>query len=134
VNFNEIEKRARELATRAGKSLHAALVESGAGKDLFQNAKRGQIPSVLKIVQLAELLKTGVDYLLFGEVNNSSGNNEINYANEIEKYIECMALTENAKNTTFAYDRATDKEKATVLLLLSEYFNVEEQVETTETA
>lgn len=41
-----------------------AMVESGAGRNAFDNIKNGKVPSVMKIEQIADYFGVSVDYLL----------------------------------------------------------------------
>lgn len=45
-------------------SVNTVLVDSGVGKDLISNMRKGQIPSIEKILMLADHLEISVDYLL----------------------------------------------------------------------
>jgi len=47
-----------------GTSSAKALEESGAGKDMIANLKKGQTPTVSKIHAIADYLDCSVDYLL----------------------------------------------------------------------
>jgi len=49
---------------QAGMTVNKALVESGAGKDLIANIKKGQYPSVVKVSLLADCIDVSLDYLV----------------------------------------------------------------------
>lgn len=45
-------------------SVNKALIDSGAGKDLIANLKKGQIPSIEKLIKIADYLDVSIDYLV----------------------------------------------------------------------
>ena len=49
-------------------SVNQALLQSGVGKDFVSNAKRGSVPSAVKIQRLAEFFNVSADYLLSTDV------------------------------------------------------------------
>lgn len=59
-----IEKRIMSIATKKGLSKNKLLINAGLSKSVFDNMKKGQIPSVDKIHTLADYLGCSVDYLL----------------------------------------------------------------------
>jgi transcriptional regulator with XRE-family HTH domain len=63
--LEELRSRISEVVDRRGvASIAKALIESGAGKDLLVNMRKGQTPSVDKFKLLADYLDCSVDYLL----------------------------------------------------------------------
>lgn len=54
-------------------SANKALLESGVGKDLIANMRKGQNPTINKISDLADYLDVSVDYLL-GRTENPEVN------------------------------------------------------------
>ena len=50
-------------------SVNKVLLDSGAGKDLVANLKKGQIPSIEKIIKIADYLDVSIDYLV-GRTDN----------------------------------------------------------------
>jgi len=68
INSKEdMAKNIQAVIKDSGHTVNVALVNSGAGKDLIANMRKGQTPSVEKVVVLAEYLGVSVDYLLFGK-------------------------------------------------------------------
>lgn len=64
-----------KLSKIKGVSKTKALTDSGAGKDLVSNVKKGQNPSIDKLERLADYFNVSVDYLLGRtEHMNCSGN------------------------------------------------------------
>lgn len=61
------------LAQKIGVSKNKALIDSGAGKDFIVNMiNKNQVPSLLKVVQLAQYFGVSVDYLLGYTPNEQS--------------------------------------------------------------
>lgn len=52
------------LSLKNQTSVNKALVDSGAGKDLIANLKKGQIPSIEKLMIIADYFGVSIDYLL----------------------------------------------------------------------
>jgi len=63
-NTEVLLNRIFELAQQRKVSVNKMLKESGLTKSLIDNMKRNQIPSVDKILALAEYFSVSVDYLL----------------------------------------------------------------------
>ena len=68
-NLQIIEDRIVALAKHQGLSKNKLLINANLTKSLFDNMKRGQIPSIEKIHILADYLGCSVDYLL-GRTDN----------------------------------------------------------------
>lgn len=68
-NLPLIEERIMSLAKPMGLSKNKLLLNAGLNKSIFDNFKKGQIPSVEKIHIIADYLDCSVDYLL-GRTNN----------------------------------------------------------------
>lgn len=72
------------LVNQRGESKTKVFINSGAGKDFFSNLNKGQVPSVEKIISLADYLEVSVDYLL-GRTNElQSNHNTINNKGKVE--------------------------------------------------
>jgi len=69
ILISRLEKRISIRGTSATK----ALDESGAGKDMIANLKKGQTPTVSKVQAIADYLGCSVDYLL-GRTDNPEVN------------------------------------------------------------
>ena len=63
-NLEIIEQRIVYIAKKLGLSKNKLLMNANMGKNLFDNMKRGTIPSVEKIHKIADYLNLSVDYLL----------------------------------------------------------------------
>ena len=72
-NLQLIEDRIVTLAKEKNLSKNKLLLNAGLTKSLFDNMKKGQIPSVEKIHIIADYLNCSVDYLL-GRTDNSNIN------------------------------------------------------------
>lgn len=72
-NLQIIEERIMILAQKRGLSKNKLLLNAKLGKSVFDNMKKGQIPSVEKIHILADYLDCSVDYLL-GRTDNPKVN------------------------------------------------------------
>lgn len=59
-----LEERIMNLAAAKNLSKNKLLAEAGLGKSLFDTMKKGKIPSVDRISQIADYLGCSVDYLL----------------------------------------------------------------------
>ena len=59
-----IEDRAMSVAQTKGLSKNKLLANANLNKSVFDNMKKGQIPSVDKIHKIADYLDCSVDYLL----------------------------------------------------------------------
>lgn len=59
-----IEKRIMSIAGKKGLSKNKLLINAKLSKSVFDNMKKGQIPSVDKIHTLADYLGCSVDYIL----------------------------------------------------------------------
>lgn len=68
-NLQTIESRIVSIAKLKGLSKNKLLINANLSKSIFDNMKRGQIPSVDKIESIADYLDCSVDYLL-GRTNN----------------------------------------------------------------
>ena len=64
INVGLLKSNIEELVNQRGESKTKVFINSGVGKDFFSNLNKGQIPSVEKIISLAEYLGVSVDYLL----------------------------------------------------------------------
>ena len=71
-NLEIIEQRIVYIAKKLGLSKNKLLMNANMGKNLFDNMKRGTIPSVEKIHIIADL-NVSVDYLL-GRTDNPTVN------------------------------------------------------------
>ena len=72
-NLQVIEERIMSLALSRGLSKNKLLQNAGLGKSIFDNMKKGRIPSVDKIHTLADYLDCSVDFLL-GRTDNPNIN------------------------------------------------------------
>ena len=54
INVELLKSNVEKLVNQRGESKTKALTNSGVGKDFFSNRKKGQIPSVEKIISLAD--------------------------------------------------------------------------------
>ncbi len=70
-NLQLIENRIMSIAKAKGLSKNKLLINANLSKSVFDNMKKGQIPSVDKIHTLADYLDCSVDYLL-GRTDESS--------------------------------------------------------------
>ncbi|HIT87238.1 MAG TPA: helix-turn-helix domain-containing protein [Candidatus Coprocola pullicola] len=68
-NLQLIENRIMSIAKEMGLSKNKLLINTNLNKSVFDNMKRGQIPSVDKIHIIADYLDCSVDYLL-GRTDN----------------------------------------------------------------
>lgn len=72
-NLQIIEERIMSLAKIMGLSKNKLLINAKLNKSVFDNMKKGQIPSVDKIHIIADYLGCSVDYLL-GRTDNPDVN------------------------------------------------------------
>lgn len=72
-NLQLIEERIMLIAAPKGLTKNKLLINIGLNKSVFDNMKKGQIPSVDKIHIIADYLDCSVDYLL-GRTNNPEVN------------------------------------------------------------
>lgn len=72
-NLQIIEERIMSIAKASGLSKNKLLINANLNKSIFDNMKKGQIPSVDKIHVLADYLGCSVDYLL-GRTDNPEVN------------------------------------------------------------
>ncbi len=68
-NLQLIENRIMSIAKELGLSKNKLLINTKLNKSVFDNMKKGQIPSIDKIHTLADYLDCSVDYLL-GRTDN----------------------------------------------------------------
>lgn len=68
-NLQIIEERIMSIAKNIGLSKNKLLINTNLNKSVFDNMKKGQIPSVDKIHTIADYLDCSVDYLL-GRTDN----------------------------------------------------------------
>ncbi len=68
-NLQLIENRIMSIAKEMGLSKNKLLINTNLNKSVFDNMKRGQIPSIDKIHIIADYLDCSVDYLL-GRTDN----------------------------------------------------------------
>ena len=68
-NLQLIEERIMSIALKMGLSKNKLLFNANLNKSVFDNMKKGQIPSVDKIHVIADYLGCSVDYLL-GRTDN----------------------------------------------------------------
>ncbi len=68
-NLQLIEERIMSIANKIGLSKNKLLINANLNKSVFDNMKKGQIPSVDKIHTIADYLGCSVDYLL-GRTDN----------------------------------------------------------------
>ena len=68
-NLQLIEDRIMSIAKIQGLSKNKLLINAELNKSVFDNMKRGQIPSIDKIHKIADYLNVSIDYLL-GRTNN----------------------------------------------------------------
>ena len=72
-NLQIIEERIMSIAKNIGLSKNKLLINTNLNKSVFDNMKKGQIPSVDKIHTIADYLDCSVDYLL-GRTDNPAVN------------------------------------------------------------
>lgn len=72
-NLQIIEERIMSIAKNIGLSKNKLLINTNLNKSVFDNMKKGQIPSVDKIHTIADYLDCSVDYLL-GRTDNPEVN------------------------------------------------------------
>lgn len=72
-NLQIIEERIMSLAKNRELSKNRLLINTNLNKSVFDNMKKGQIPSVDKIHTIADYLDCSVDYLL-GRTDNPEVN------------------------------------------------------------
>ena len=72
-NLQLIEERIMYKSKKMGLSKNKLLLNTNLNKSVFDNMKKGQIPSVDKIHTLADYLDCSVDYLL-GRTDNPEVN------------------------------------------------------------
>lgn len=63
-NLQIIEERVMAIAKNLGLSKNKLLINAKLNKSVFDNMKKGQVPSVDKIHTIADYLDCSVDYLL----------------------------------------------------------------------
>ena len=64
-DFKPFAANIERLSNAAGISKTKALIESGAGKDFITNMiNKNQIPSISKVLQIAQYFNVSLDYLL----------------------------------------------------------------------
>ena len=68
-NLQLIENKIMSIASEKGLSKNKLLINVELNKSVFDNMKKGQIPSVDKIHKIADYLDCSVDYLL-GRTDN----------------------------------------------------------------
>ena len=68
-NLQLIEERIVSISKEMGLSKNKLLINTNLNKSVFDNMKKGQIPSVDKIHNIADYLGCSVDYLL-GRTDN----------------------------------------------------------------
>ena len=78
INVGLLKSNIEELVNQRGESKTKVFINSGVGKDFFSNLNKGQIPSVEKIISLAEYLDVSVDYLLGREEKSTTNINTAN--------------------------------------------------------
>lgn len=87
INVGLLKSNVEELVNQRGESKTKVFINSGVGKDFFSNLNKGQIPSVEKIMSLADYLEVSTDYLL-GRTDNKNGyNNSFNNGNNSTQAI-----------------------------------------------
>ena len=72
-NLQLIEERIMSISKKMGLYKNKLLLNTNLNKSVFDNMKKGQIPSVDKIHTLADYLDCSVDYLL-GRTDNPEVN------------------------------------------------------------
>ena len=72
-NLQLIEERIMSISKKMGLSKNKLLLNTNLNKSVFDNMKKGHIPSVDKIHTLADYLDCSVDYLL-GRTDNPEVN------------------------------------------------------------
>lgn len=70
-NLQILEERIMSIAKNQGLSKNKLLINAELNKSVFDNMKKGQIPSVEKIHKIADYLDCSVDYLL-GRTDNAN--------------------------------------------------------------
>ncbi len=74
-NLQLIENKIMSIATKQGLSKNKLLINAELNKSVFDNMKKGQIPSVDKIHIIADYLDCSVDYLL-GRTDNPNSHKQ----------------------------------------------------------
>ena len=75
-NLQLIENKIMSIASEKGLSKNKLLINVELNKSVFDNMKKGQIPSVDKIHKIADYLDCSVDYLL-GRTDNPNSHKQI---------------------------------------------------------
>lgn len=123
INVGLLKSKIEELVNQRTESKTKVFINSGVGKDFFSNLNKGQIPSVEKIMSLADYLDVSVDYLLgrteettgiHNTQNNTNGNNNISInknesaiseiGQEMLKILESLPTRERINLLKMAYD------------------------------
>ena len=74
-NLQLIENKIMSIASEKGLSKNKLLINVELNKSVFDNMKKGQIPSVDKIHKIADYLDCSVDYLL-GRTDNPNSHKQ----------------------------------------------------------
>jgi len=104
-NLQLIENRIMSIAKVMGLSKNKLLINTNLNKSVFDNMKRGQIPSVDKIHTLADYLNCSVDYLL-GRTDEPNGQVANTYSGSIAgntftgKSSNSLNVTNNSADTS----------------------------------
>lgn len=93
-NLQIIEERIMSIAKELGLSKNKLLINAKLNKSVFDNMKKGQIPSVDKIHIIADYLDCSVDYLL--------GRTDVVEVNQKAKPLSIAERFEKANNIKVA--------------------------------
>ena len=83
----EIIARIKKLCQAHGVSVNKAEVESGAGRGVMSNFRRGSIPSASRLGALAAYLGTSVDYLLGNTEDEAPQPKEVDCSDHLERLL-----------------------------------------------
>lgn len=125
LNFEILINNIGQLAKRRGISRNKALMDSGAGKDFVTNTiSKGQIPSILKIAQLANYFDCSIDYLLdrtdepqsHKTKSSNSVNGNYNAVDNSSVTVNNSPLDEHQKTLLDIYNKLTPIQQAQLLV------------------
>lgn len=99
INKELLINRICELSEEKGISTTQALIQSKAGKDFISNIKKGQTPSIEKVVLLSIYFNVSIDYLL-GEINHLQKEKLPQFGELSEDEIQLLTLFRSAQSDT----------------------------------
>lgn len=115
-NLQIIEERIMSIAKKQGLSKNQLLKNVQLNKSVFDNMKKGQIPSVEKIHKIADFLNCSIDFLL-GRTDNPKShlnNTSVFLSNDVETVYK-VARTANGEKESIGEYVPISKEKLDLL-------------------